>query len=100
MHGTLPRQIVIGMVRADALNGSYQLNPFYFEHFDCNFLALRINGVQLPGKGFRPNFQKKLVRRELRALYDNIGINTPGDDTGCDIDVNDFMGDIHYLHLI
>ena len=92
IHGVLPRQIVIGFVRADALNGAYNLNPFNFQHFDLNFLALRINGVQTPGKGYRPNFQKKIVRREVRALYDNIGINSPADDAGCDINVDDFTG--------
>ena len=92
VHGKIPRQIVIGFVRADALNGSYDLNPFNFQHFDCTFLALRINGIQIPGKGYRPDFKNKLVRRELRALYDNIGVNTPGDDVGCGIDVDDFIG--------
>ena len=66
IHGVLPRQIVIGFVRADAVNGTYNLNPFNFQHFDSNFLALRINGVEIPGKGYRPNFQKKIVRREVR----------------------------------
>ena len=35
--------------------------------------------------------KKKLVRREVRALYDNIGMNTPGDDIGCGINVDDFV---------
>ena len=92
VHGILPRQIVIGFVRADALNGEYSLNPFKFDHFNCNFIALRVNGMQVPAKGYRPNFENKLVRRELRALYDNIGINAPGDDSGCNLDVEDFVG--------
>ena len=28
----------------------------------------------------------------MRPLYDNVGINAPGDDSGCDIDVEDFLG--------
>ena len=92
VHGVLPRQIVIGFVRADAVNGSYELNPFNFQNFGCNFLALRVNGVQVPSKGYRPNFKNQLIRRELRALYDNTGINTPGDDAGCNINVDDFIG--------
>ena len=30
IYGVLPRQIVIGFVRADAVNGAYNLNPFNF----------------------------------------------------------------------
>ena len=91
INGVLPRQIIIGMVRSDALNGSYTLNPFNFQNFDCSFLSLRKNGVQIPSRGYQPNFEKKLVRREVRALYDNIGVNTPADDTGCGINVEDFI---------
>ena len=45
------------------------------------FLAEHINLI----------LKKKLVRREVRALYDNIGVNTPADDTGCGINVEDFI---------
>lgn len=92
INGLLPRQIVVGFVKADALNGDYKLNPFNFDHFDCNFIALRVNGLQIPAKGFRPHFEKKLVRRELRSLYDNIGVNDASDDTGCNLNVEDFIG--------
>lgn len=92
INGLLPRQIVVGFVKADALNGDYKLNPFNFHHFDCNFIALRVNGLQVPAKGYRPNFEKKLVRRELRSLYDNIGVNDASDDTGCNLNVEDFIG--------
>ena len=92
INGLLPRQIVIGFVNADAFNGDIKLNPFHFQHYDCNFIALRVNGVQIPSKGFRPNFEKKIVRRELRSLYDNIGVNEPSDDSGCNLNVDDFLG--------
>ena len=92
INGLLPRQVVIGFMKADALNGDYTLNPFNFEHFNCNFLALRVNGVQTPAKGFRPNFENKIVRRELRALYDNIGVNSASDDSGCNLNDEDFIG--------
>lgn len=92
IHGLLPRQIVIGFVKADAVNGDYNLNPFNFEHFNCNFIALRINGIQVPSKGFRPDFKNKIIRRELRALYDNIGVNNASDDSGCNLNEEDFTG--------
>ena len=90
IHGKLPRQLVVGFTSAEAMNGNFQLNPFNFKHFECNFLALRINGSQIPSKGFRPIFQDKLVRRELRTLYDNVGVLT--ENHGCLIDVDGFCG--------
>lgn len=92
IDGLLPRQLVIGFVKASALNGNYSLNPFNFHHFDCSFLAIRVNELQVPTKGYRPNFENRLVRRELRALYDNLGVNSPGDDSGCNLNVDDFVG--------
>ena len=82
----------MGFVKADALNGDYKLNPFNFQHFDCNFIALRVNGLQVPAKGYRPDFENKIIRRELSSLYDNIGVNDASDDTGCNINVEDFIG--------
>ena len=60
-NGTLPRHLVIGFLKVDALNGSYSLNPFNFHHFYCNFIAFRNDGLQMPGKGYRPDFKNKLV---------------------------------------
>ena len=92
VSGPLSRQLVIGMVSSHALNGSYTLNPYNFKHFGCNFLAIRQNGVQIPSRAFTPDFQKKLVSREVRSLYDNIGISTHADDDGCAISVEDYLG--------
>ena len=90
IHGKLPRQIVIGLTLSESMSGKLELNPFNFMHFDCNFIAIRVNGVQVPSKGFRPVFKDKIVRRELRALYDNIGIGT--ENHGCMLNVDDYCG--------
>ena len=37
VNGALPRQIVLGFVLADAVNGNYKLNPFNFQHFAAVF---------------------------------------------------------------
>ena len=65
-------------------------NPFRFLHGFTTFLAIRVSGSQLPSKGFRPNFKDKIVRRELRALYDNTGVLT--ENHGCLISADDFIG--------
>ena len=38
--GALPRRLTIGFLRTDAIHGSYQLNPFNFQHFSIIFFLL------------------------------------------------------------
>ena len=83
---------MIGFIAADAVNGDYKLNPFNFRHFNCSLIAARVNGLQIPTKGYRPYFEKKIVRRELRALYDNNGVIDPSYESGCNLDAEDFTG--------
>lgn len=74
-NGEQPRQLLITMLHQTRVNGSKNLNPFVFEHFNLNYLNLRINGLSVPSKPYQPNFANGIVARELRALYDNTGIN-------------------------
>ena len=90
IHGSLPRQMVLAFTNAESMTGKYNLNPFRFHHYDCNFLAIRVSGSQLPNTAYRPDFKNKLVHRELRALYDNIGVLT--ENHGCLLNIDDYVG--------
>ena len=35
-QGEVPSHLVVGMVRSQAYNGDYNLNPYHFEHFDVS----------------------------------------------------------------
>ena len=48
--GQLPKRLIIGCVRNTAFNGSYQQNPFNFDNFGANFLAIYVDGEQVPYK--------------------------------------------------
>lgn len=39
----------IGLVDAESAAGSYTLNPFNFQHFNLNQIALKLNGVPVSG---------------------------------------------------
>jgi hypothetical protein len=39
-QGGLPNRIVIGMVDADAFNGTYTKNPFNFKNYDITTMGL------------------------------------------------------------
>ena len=90
IHGTMPRQMILAFTYAESMTGKYNLNPFQFLHFDCNFVAIRVAGLQIPSKSFRPDFKNKLVQRELRAVYDNIGVLT--ENHGCLLDIAGYCG--------
>ena len=49
-QGGLPNRILIGMVVADAFNGTYTKNTFNFKNYDFITMGLTVNGENLPGK--------------------------------------------------
>ena len=54
--GQTPKRIVLGCVENTAINGDFKKNPYNFKHFNLNFLALYIDGEQLPWKPLKPKF--------------------------------------------
>ena len=81
--GVLPRQILIGFVKSTRIDGRKTENPFKFDHYDIGYLNLKIDGQNCPPTPYQPNFESGLITRELRALYDNVGVLTSS--SGCEI---------------
>ena len=54
--GQLPNRIVVGCVTNDAFNGRYGKNPFNFKHMDISFLAVYVDGDQIPYSPLKPKF--------------------------------------------
>ena len=73
-RGRIPHFFLFGMVRAAASEGATNLNPFYFDHFNINFVNVKVNGVSIPTTPFKPNFGRGQYSREIRAFYDNVGV--------------------------
>jgi hypothetical protein len=86
--GVLPRQILIAMVRSTRIDGRKTENPFKLEHYNVGYVNLRIDGQNCPPTPYQPHFPDGLISRELRALYDNIGVLTSA--SGCEISRNMF----------
>ncbi|XP_028646572.1 uncharacterized protein F54H12.2-like [Erpetoichthys calabaricus] len=66
--GQLPKYVVIGMVDNEAFSGDYARNPFNFKHNQVEFLALYLDGEQIPAKPFQPNFANDNTAREYYNL--------------------------------
>jgi len=71
--GQLPKRIVLGCVATSGFNGTKNKNPFNFKHYGLNFLALYVDGQQIPAKAFKPNFETKQSLREYISLFTGTG---------------------------
>jgi hypothetical protein len=58
-----PKMLVIGLVTHDAFNGNIGLNPYNFQHFSLNKIALYRDGDLIPGQIFTPNYDDKYYAR-------------------------------------
>lgn len=73
--GVIPKQMIFFTTTTAAVNGEPGTNPFYFQHFDLEYFALKINNQTFPADGLRPDFTNEpaLINRELRHLKENTG---------------------------
>ena len=86
----IPNKIIIGMVRSEAFNGSFALNPFQFLHLDLNFLSLYHQGQQIPAKGLQPNFREGRYTTEYMTLFN--ATNTAWQNESCGLTLEDYGG--------
>lgn len=77
-----PTLIIIAMVTNAAYNGSLAHNPFNFEHFNLDEIALLVNGESTPGPPYRPDFTKKLYVRDYMDLMEVFGYYNSDDTNG------------------
>ena len=67
--GQIPKRIVFGMVTNDAFTGSITTNPFNFEPFGVQEVALNVDGRQLPCKPLQPNFPTNEYIQSYMTLF-------------------------------
>jgi hypothetical protein len=86
-NGQLPRRAFVAFVSHNAYNGSYALNPYNYQHFNMNYLAFYLNGVQYPEKAFQPDFKRGKYIREYMSLFEST--NQTNTDSCISIDRKD-----------
>ena len=86
--GQLPKRVVIGMVENKAFNGDKEMNPFNFRHFDVNYLAMHVDGKQIPAKPLTPDFTNALYTRSYASLFTGTGFM--GHDRGNQITYDEY----------
>lgn len=114
--GLLPKQIVLGAVKSTAFEGtlvvdiirykvyhpycflilvipstgSVSENPYNFEPFDIKYLALYLDGAQIPTKPYQPDFGNKQYLRCYNTLFESTSRLFQND--GLDITLADYPG--------
>ena len=86
--GQLPKWLVIVMIENKAFNGDTTKNPYNFQHFDADYLALHVDGKQVPFKSLTPDFDHGLCTRSYASLCTGIGFM--GHDRGNQISCEEY----------
>ena len=66
-----PKLLFVAMVENEAYNGSYKKNPYNFQHFGLNKIALFKEGRSVPGLPFEPDFK---TGRYLRDYMNTMNV--------------------------
>ncbi|XP_038265948.1 uncharacterized protein F54H12.2-like [Dermochelys coriacea] len=65
--------LVLGFVDNDAFSRSCAKNPFHFKLYNINFVALYVDGEQIPTKPLQPDFKAGRCVREYMNLVQTAG---------------------------
>ena len=71
--GTLPKRLIVWCVDNNAYNGDYSKNPFHANNNGINFLAVYVDGRQVPAKPLQPNFETGHYVRSYVNLFSATG---------------------------
>jgi hypothetical protein len=72
ISGQLPVRVIIGLIRNDALNGAYHLNPFEFRPYFLSHLNLIISGRSLMAMPLKPQFNDTANDSQYSRAYNTL----------------------------
>lgn len=85
-----PKLILVAMTTDKAYSGDYGANPFNFQHFNLNEIALLSDGVSVPGPRFKPDFDRGFYVRDYSSLMGAFKYNCTDDSNG--LTLQEFAG--------
>ena len=74
--GTLPDQLIFGLVEHSASNGDYSKDPLCFKSFDLNLISVFFNNKPYPGVPWRPDFTSNNYEREFFDFHNELGLTS------------------------
>ena len=55
--GDIPQKVVVALTSAEGFSGSFQKNPFNFDHMDVSSIGFYVDGVSLPRPPLKTNYR-------------------------------------------
>ena len=86
--GTLPKRLILWCIDNDAYNGEFSKNPFNAKNNAINFLAVYVDGRQVPAKPLQPNFETGSYIRSYVNLFS--ATSKQSQDEGNELSRDDF----------
>ena len=81
-QGEVPTRLVVGMVNSEAVNESFNLNPYHFQHFDVSNIGFFVNGEPTPQPPFYLDIENGNYLKGLNSLYKVAGKTMENTDIG------------------
>ena len=81
-QGEVPSRLVVGIIKSQAYNGDYNLNPYHFEHFDVSNIGFFVNGESTPRPSFKLDVGNGIYLQDLKSLYKITGKTMENSDIG------------------
>ena len=98
-NGLVPKTIIFGMVDRAAFNGAYKKNPFNFQNSTTSFLAISVNGEEVPFKPLQLSYTAA-TRRYIEAFLTLFsGTGKLFYDVGNDISRDEFVNGLTSIVL-
>ena len=86
--GQLPNRLLFGLVENQSFVGQSSKNPYNFRHFDTDYVALFLDGAQIPSKPLQPDFENRSYVRSYCPLFS--GMNIMGRNQGNGISLSEY----------
>ena len=98
-NGLVLKTIIFGMVDSAAFNSAYKKNPFNFQNFTTSFLAISVNGEEVPFKPLQLSYTAA-TRRYIEAFLTLFsGTGKMFYDVGNDISRDEFVNGLTSIVL-
>ena len=80
--GTLSKRLILWCIDNDAYNSEFSKNPFNAKNNAINFLAVYVDGRQVPAKQLQPNFETSSYIRSYVNLFSATGKQSQDEGNG------------------
>lgn len=67
-----PETLFVAMVNTEAFNGSYLINPFFFEHFELTDIGFYVNNTPFPAKPLQLKFSDTIHQSHYLEAYQRL----------------------------